>query len=1090
MFAKWNVSKRIVVSATLAVVAVMALTTVAQWVMMSRDADRALRERNGDLAVALETTANAAFVGMHLDSIKTAFERTAAIPSVRRAFLADTQGKISQSSDKDADKGVADAADVAAATKGKSAVHAYRKAGGRGYIATLSPMIADDTCKNCHENMAAGAVGGFIGVDRWLDESTAQTRRAKAAAFMLMLFVAGALALSLTVVTRRITKPLVGMAEVGVRIARGEVDQVVEHRSGDEIGTLADSFRGMIEYQKSVAAAANALAGGDMSVEITPRSDKDEVAVAMTHVVTALRGLVDETGKLTHAAVSGDLATRGDAQRFTGAYGTIVRGINDTLDALTGPLQVAAQSVDDIAHGKVPPRITETWQGDFALVKGHLNQCADALAALVSDAHALADAAVAGDLSHRADATRHLGEFRSVVEGVNATLDAVVAPLRVAATYVDRIAKGDVPEPITGTYRGEFKALTDNLNTCIGAIENLVDDVQRLASAGIAGELDTRADAQRHQGEFRNIVQGMNDTLEAVVAPLRLAASCVDQIAQGSIPARIRDHYRGEFNALTRNLNTCIEAIEKLVQDARALAAAGVEGRLDVRVDASRHQGEFRNIVQGVNDTLEAVVQPLRAAASAVDRIAKGDIPERITSEYRGEFRAIRDNLNTCIDAIRALVTDAQTLAAAGVEGRLDTRADASRHHGDYRRVVQGVNETLDAVVGPVRVAAATVDRIAQGQIPDPITDEYRGEFRGLKDNLNTCIAAIDALVEDAGMLASAAVEGRLDTRADAARHNGDFRRIVQGVNETLDAVTHPIKEAGAILAQVAEGDLSVRVRGEYRGEHGRIKEAINTAVANLDESLRGIAAAATQVAQASSQISNGSQDMASGAGQQAHALDQVSTSLGQMAAMSQENAGNAKRASEMAEQALTQAAHGRAGMERMSEAIARIRQSSSETAKIVKTIDEIAFQTNLLALNAAVEAARAGDAGKGFAVVAEEVRNLALRSAEAARQSSGLIEGAVKNAEDGVTLNDDLRGVLDGINREAQRVSEVMGEIAGASERQTAGVAEVGSAVDQLNRLTQEIAANSEESAAVAEELAGQSQEVRSMVERFNLSR
>ena len=166
MFAKWNVSKRIVVSATLAVVVVMLVTTLVQFALMSRDADRVLRERNADLAVALETTANAACVGMHLDSIKTAFERTAAIPTVKRAFLADAQGKISQSSDKDADKGAADAADVAAATKSKEDVHVYRKAGGRAYMATLSPMIADDTCKNCHENMAAGSVGGFIGVDR------------------------------------------------------------------------------------------------------------------------------------------------------------------------------------------------------------------------------------------------------------------------------------------------------------------------------------------------------------------------------------------------------------------------------------------------------------------------------------------------------------------------------------------------------------------------------------------------------------------------------------------------------------------------------------------------------------------------------------------------------------------------------------------------------------------------------------------------------------------------------------------------------------------------------------------------------------
>ncbi|NMG50983.1 methyl-accepting chemotaxis protein, partial [Azoarcus communis] len=153
--------------------------------------------------------------------------------------------------------------------------------------------------------------------------------------------------------------------------------------------------------------------------------------------------------------------------------------------------------------------------------------------------------------------------------------------------------------------------------------------------------------------------------------------------------------------------------------------------------------------------------------------------PPRITDNYNGDFNAIKNNLNTAIDAINALVADAVMLSRAAVEGKLATRADASRHQGDYQRIVQGVNDTLDAVIGPLNVAADYVDRIAKGAIPPRITDSYNGDFNTLKNNLNTAIEAVNALIADAVMLSQAAVEGRLDTRADASRHQGDYRKIV-----------------------------------------------------------------------------------------------------------------------------------------------------------------------------------------------------------------------------------------------------------------------------------------------------------------------
>src|SRR5208337_1546613 len=195
--------------------------------------------------------------------------------------------------------------------------------------------------------------------------------------------------------------------------------------------------------------------------------------------------------------------------------------------------------------------------------------------------------------------------------------------------------------------------------------------------------------------------------------PLNVAANYVDQISKGAIPAKITDTYNGDFNVLKNNLNTCIDAVNNLVADAAMLSKAAVDGKLATRADASKHQGDFRKIVQGVDDCLDAVIGPLNVAAGYVDRISKGDIPAKITDNYNGDFNEIKNNLNTCIDAVNALVADANMLAQAAADGELATRADASKHQGDFRKVVAGVNSTLDTVVAPLKAAAETATALA-----------------------------------------------------------------------------------------------------------------------------------------------------------------------------------------------------------------------------------------------------------------------------------------------------------------------------------------------------------------------------------------
>ncbi len=415
-------------------------------------------------------------------------------------------------------------------------------------------------------------------------------------------------------------------------------------------------------------------------------------------------------------------------------------------------------------------------------------------------------------------------------------------------------------------------------------------------------------------------------------------------------------------------------------------------------------------------------------------------------------------------------------------EGDIDVSVDLNRQDE-----IGQMLKAFDKMIQSIKAKAETAAEIAKGNLDVDVQAVSNKDVLGnamvaLKEN-------VTAMVQDVNNLATAAVNGNLSVRANAENHQGQFRNIVLGINGTLDGVMGPINEASIILEKLANRDLSSRMEGDYKGDHAKIKNSLNTALENLDASIQQVFSGAEQVASAANQISDGSQQMAQSATEQAGNLEEISSNLQEITSMSLQNSSNAKEAKSMTDNSRESAKKGVDSMGRLSSAIDKIKTSSDETSKIVKTIDEIAFQTNLLALNAAVEAARAGEAGKGFAVVAEEVRNLAIRSAEAAKSTADLIQESVSNAQEGVVHNQEVMENLNIINDQVIKIGEIMGEVAAGSDQQRGGVEQVNMAIEQMNKITQQNAANSEESASASEELSSQAEEMRSLTSKFKVS-
>ncbi len=344
-------------------------------------------------------------------------------------------------------------------------------------------------------------------------------------------------------------------------------------------------------------------------------------------------------------------------------------------------------------------------------------------------------------------------------------------------------------------------------------------------------------------------------------------------------------------------------------------------------------------------------------------------------------------------------------------------------------------------------------------------------------------------VVKEVNKIAVLLEEGHLEKRACADGADGSFKQLIEGFNKAIDIIIKPMTEVNVVLEHLKANDLSLFVKGEYKGDHAKMKNALNGTLTSLNDTLDQVNLAISQVSDGALQVSDSSQTVSQGATEQASSLEEISASMSEITSMAKTNSDNADKARDISTQTHEAAQDGSKHMAQMMTAIEDINSSSTEISKIIKVIDEIAFQTNLLALNAAVESARAGVHGKGFAVVAEEVRNLAQRSAKAAAETTELIEGSVEKASKGNRIASDTEQALAKITEGISKSTGLVSEIASASREQLSGIEQTTTALEQIDKVTQSNTASAEESAAASQQLSSQSAHLMKLISKFKLA-
>ncbi len=497
----------------------------------------------------------------------------------------------------------------------------------------------------------------------------------------------------------------------------------------------------------------------------------------------------------------------------------------------------------------------------------------------------------------------------------------------------------------------------------------------------------------------------------------------------------------------------------------------------------------FATLSRDLNGLVKTTDQGLSDALRILEALAKGDLSQSIDADYQGAFLELKTYSNNTVTQIKAVMSEIETLLDSANQGDFKAAIDMSGKTGFFNNLSRNLNDLMQTTDNGLADVINVLSTLAKGDLSQSINADYQGSFKLLKENANNTVLQIKQVMSEISQLVEMANMGNFTCHIDMAGKTGFFSDLSTNLNALMETTNNGLEDILGILSALAEGNLANRIDKDYAGSFGQLKDDANTTAEKLSEVISKIQISSDSVLDSANEISRGNSDLSGRTEQQASALEQTASSMEEMRDSLRQSESNAQQVNTIASKAHSKATEGGDVVSNAVTAMSEINHASRKIADIIGVIDEIAFQTNLLALNAAVEAARAGEQGRGFAVVAGEVRNLAQRSATAAKEIKSLIRDSVQKVEDGAKLVNQSGDTLIEIVDAVQEVSDSIEKITVAAKEQTEAIEQVNTSIKQMDSMTQQNAALAEETSATGESMSSEANSMKLQMNFFSFA-
>lgn len=662
---------------------------------------------------------------------------------------------------------------------------------------------------------------------------------------------------------------------------------------------------------------------------------------------------------------------------------------------------------------------------------------------------------------------------------------------------------------------------------------NLQSDIKKVIDFHKSGLSDTRIDMDGLSDDGNKIASLFNELLDFYQNTVSGIYESVVSIEKGDFSTEV-ERLPGKYANISDTIDTIRSSLMMLESDIMRFSDSLEQGDLTLRIDLAKYRGGFANILKYLDKGIETVNLSFLQASIGIADFAEGKIPEiNDETKFKGEFKKFVQNFNQVSLVSKMRGEDISTLIHSAEKGILDVRADPTKYPGYHGNIIEGLNKILDAYIGPINVSAEYIDRISKGDIPPRITEEYHGDFNEIKNNLNALIDVVHMRNDDIRMLTEAAIQGKLDIRADHVKYPGENGKMIKGINDMLDAVVGPIEEAMRVAKEYANCNLSTSFDSSImvKGEFGNFKDSLNTIGVEISKTIGNLIGEIESLSEHSSNAHYGVEDVSKGAKEIAQnaedssqnaskaeeGIDQVLHAMSDLTIMVGDISANADAVAKLSEDANTLAKKGTdhagaadQGMDSITKSsseveqiIGAIRSEMDQIRKIVNIITDLANQTNLLALNAAIEAARAGEAGRGFAVVASEVKALAQESRISAESIADMIMGLERKSDAAahaieaagkavITGNNALSDTLNVFTELTNAVDDInqkMLSIAKATEQQAASFEEITASVNEMSTLVKRTSDDATHSSATSEEALAVVSQINEIINLINVA-